>query len=162
MLPLWRWGVPIYAAASVLLLGAVNLRGVRAGASTQGWLTLLEVGGLLLIVLAGLYLLFGGVDSAATALAAASAPDAPPAWSAFGMAMVFVLLTFGGWNEAAYLSAEMKDEPDGKGGLRRGRNMVRALVLSISIITVLYLLVNWAYWMGLGPRRHGGLGGHRR
>src|SRR5688572_22355620 len=151
VLPLGRWGVPIYAAASVLLLGAVNLRGVRAGASTQGWLTLLEVSGLLLIVLAGLHLLFGGADTGGvTALGAASQPDAPPAWSAFGMAMVFVLLTFGGWNEAAYLSAEMKDEPDGKGGLRRGRNMVRALVLSISIITVLYLLVNWAYWMGLG------------
>jgi APA family basic amino acid/polyamine antiporter len=153
VLPLGRWGVSIYAAASVLLLGAVNLRGMRAGASTQGWLTLLEVGGLMLIVLAGLYLLLGGADTSTggdAALAAASAPDAAPAWSAFGMAMVFVLLTFGGWNEAAYLSAEMKDEPDGKGGLRRGRTMVRVLVLSISIITVLYLLVNWAYWLGLG------------
>ena len=28
--------------------------------------------------------------------------------------------------------------------------MVRALVLSIGIITALYLLVNWAYWRGLG------------
>ena len=151
VLPLGHWGVPIYAAASVLLLGAVNLRGVRAGVSTQGWLTLLEVGGLLLIVLAGLYLLFGGADPVAGSGAALAAePDAPPAWSAFGMAMVFVLLTFGGWNEAAYISAEMKDDPDGNGRTRRGRNMVRALVISISIITVLYLLVNWAYWMGLG------------
>jgi amino acid transporter len=57
------------------------------------------------------------------------------------MAMVFVLLTFGGWNEAAYISAELKDER---------RNMVKALVLSIIIITVLYLAVNWAYWRGLG------------
>jgi amino acid transporter len=57
------------------------------------------------------------------------------------MAMVFVLLTFGGWNEAAYISAELKDE---------GRSMVKALVLSIIVITVLYLAVNWAYWRGLG------------
>ena len=55
--------------------------------------------------------------------------------------MVFVLLTYGGWNDAAYISAELKD---GR------RNMVRALVLSIGIITVLYLLVTWAYWSGLG------------
>ena len=55
--------------------------------------------------------------------------------------MVFVLLTYGGWNEAAYISAELKDER---------RNMVRALVLSILIITALYLLVTWAYWHGLG------------
>ena len=150
VLPLGQWGVPIYAATSVLLLGAINLRGVRAGANTQGWLTLLEVSGLMLIVVAGLHLLLGGADAGGAAASPASPPDAPPAWSAFGMAMVFVLLTFGGWNEAAYLSAEIKDDPEGEGGARRGRNMMRALVLSISIITVLYLLVNWAYWIGLG------------
>ena len=55
--------------------------------------------------------------------------------------MVFVLLTYGGWNEAAYISAELRDAR---------RNMVRALVLSIAIITALYLLVNWASWHGLG------------
>lgn len=55
--------------------------------------------------------------------------------------MVFVLLTFGGWNEAAYISSELKD---------KRRNMVRALVYSILIITALYMLVTWAYWRGLG------------
>ena len=55
--------------------------------------------------------------------------------------MVFVLLTYGGWNEAAYISAELKDGQ---------RNMVKALVSSILVITALYLLVNWAYWKGLG------------
>ncbi len=43
--------------------------------------------------------------------------------------------------EAAYISAEIKDGH---------RNMVRALVLSILVITLLYLLVTWAYWYGLG------------
>jgi amino acid transporter len=55
--------------------------------------------------------------------------------------MVFVLLTYGGWNEAAYVSAEVESP---------GRNMVRALVWSILILTGLYLLVNWAYLRGLG------------
>ncbi|HZH45025.1 MAG TPA: amino acid permease [Roseococcus sp.] len=57
------------------------------------------------------------------------------------MAMVFGLLTFGGWNEADYISAELKN---------MRRNMLRALVLSIAAITLLYLFVNWAYWRGLG------------
>jgi APA family basic amino acid/polyamine antiporter len=56
------------------------------------------------------------------------------------MAMVFVLLTYGGWNEAAYISAEM----------RHRRQIVRALLWSIVMITVLYLLVNWALLAGLG------------
>ena len=56
------------------------------------------------------------------------------------MAMVFVLLTYGGWNEAAFISAELKERV----------SMVRVMVVSVLLITALYLLVNWAYWRGLG------------
>ncbi len=55
--------------------------------------------------------------------------------------MIFVLLTYGGWNEAAYLTAEMHN-------LRR--NIVRALVLGILVIVALYLLLNYAYLNALG------------
>jgi amino acid transporter len=55
--------------------------------------------------------------------------------------MIFVLFTYGGWNDAAYISAEVKDPK---------RNMSRALILSISIVTVLSVLVNLAYFRGLG------------
>src|SRR5262249_48141347 len=56
-------------------------------------------------------------------------------------AMVLVLLTYGGWNDAAYVAAEVRDG---------NRNVPRALLLGIAIITVLYLLVNGAYLYGLG------------
>ncbi len=49
--------------------------------------------------------------------------------------------TYGGWNEAAYLSAELRD---GK------RNIVRVLVLSIVAVTALYFLVAWAYLYVMG------------
>jgi basic amino acid/polyamine antiporter, APA family len=138
--PLGPHGAALYAAASVIVLWWVNARGLKSGAAAQGWLTALEVGGLLLVVGAGatMALRAAGVETAALPLPAA---EATPALSALGMAMVFVLLTYGGWNEAAYLSAEVKD---GK------RNMVRALLASIALITALYLLVVWAYWQGLG------------
>ena len=59
----------------------------------------------------------------------------------FGLAMVFVLLTFGGWNEAAYISAE----------LREGKNtMVHVLLWGIGAITVIYLLAGVAFFKGLG------------
>ncbi|HZH07507.1 MAG TPA: amino acid permease [Lautropia sp.] len=145
VLPLGSYSASFYAALAVLVLSWINLRGIRSGAATQTWLTLLEVAGLVLIVVAGVYAAMGGIDgvggAAGAAAAAPAAAPASPSLSAFGMAMVFVLLTFGGWNEAAYISAELKDER---------RNMVKALVLSIIIITVLYLAVNWAYWRGLG------------
>ena len=132
------WGPAAYALASIVVLSWINLRGIRSGTSTQTWLTALEVSGLLLIVVAALFIVAGGpVSQQALPAVAARTPDA----SSFGLAMVFVLLTYGGWNEAAYISAEMK-------GPRA--NMARALVVSILIITVLYLMVTWAYWKGLG------------
>ena len=129
-------GPSIYAALAVVVLTLVNLRSTRTGAAAQTWLTAVEVGGLLLVVAAGLFFL-GTPAAAGTAPAGTTAPSL----QAFGLAMVFVLITYGGWNEAAYISAELKDVR---------RNMARSFVLSIAIITALYLLVTWAYWRGLG------------
>jgi len=130
-------GATTYAVLAVIVLTLVNLRSTRAGAAAQTWLTAVEVGGLLLVVAAGAFFL----GTPAPAAAPAAVPAAAPSIGAFGLAMVFVLLTYGGWNEAAYISAELKDVR---------RNMARSFALSIAIITVLYLLVTWAYWRGLG------------
>src|SRR5688572_10578398 len=139
VVPLGPRGPALYAAAVITVLTWVNLRGIKTSAAAQTWFTVIEVTGLLLIVAAGLFLLGNGGGAAAVAPAAAQ--GSAPSLAGFGVAMVFVLLTYGGWNEAAYISAELKD---------KRRNMVRALVLSIVIITTLYLLVTWAYWQGLG------------
>src|SRR5262249_2851579 len=61
--------------------------------------------------------------------------------SSFGLMMVFVLFTYGGWNEAAYVSGELQDVR---------RNMARALIVSVLVITALYVGINWAYLHGLG------------
>ena len=138
ILPLGELGSPIYAALLVVVLTAINIAGVRRGAITQNWLTAALVAGLLLVILAGLFL----VAPAAAPAPAASTPDGGLPWHAgIGLAMVLVLFTYGGWNEAAYISAEVKDAR---------RNIVRALVFGTLIIVVLYLLVNVAYLRGLG------------
>lgn len=125
-------GSTLYACAVIIVLSLLNLRGIRTGSIAQNWLTVAEIAGLLLIVAAAAFF----ADGAAPANEATSAAPA-----SFGLAMVFVLLTYGGWNEAAYISAEVRD---GR------RNIVRALTLSILIISVLYLSVTWAYWKVLG------------
>jgi APA family basic amino acid/polyamine antiporter len=129
-------GPAVYAFVIVMAVSVVNLFGIKAGSAAQNWLTAAEIGGLVLIVAAAA--LFDGDD------AARASPPAAAASGSFGLAMVFVLLTYGGWNEAAYLSAEVRDGH---------RNMVRALTCSIAVITVLYLLVIWAYWRVLGTSR---------
>src|SRR5687767_10852501 len=138
ILPIGPRGPAIYAAAAVTVLTWVNLRGIKTSAGAQTMFTALEVGGLLLIVAAGLSLL-GSPATEAAVLTDTNASS--PSLRSFGMAMVFVLLTYGGWNEAVYISAELRDTR---------RQMGRALVWSLLIITALYVLVNWAYLKALG------------
>ncbi|RYF73364.1 MAG: amino acid permease [Comamonadaceae bacterium] len=152
LMPLGPHGPALYAAAAVLLLTALNVRGLREGVRAQAWLTSLDVAGLVLIVGAGAWFWWaGGADALAASSAAANAGPPPSAGAAtqagvplslagIGMAMVFVLLTFGGWNDAAYISADLPHR----------RAIAWALLLSVGLITVLYLLVNWAYWATLG------------
>jgi amino acid transporter len=129
--PLGAQSSAIYAAVAVVGITFVNWLGIRQGARAQNWLTLAEVAGLVLVIVAGLLL-------------APEAPAAPPSGErtmALGLAMVFVLLTYGGWNEAAYIAAELRGGP---------RRMVPMLMLSLGIIAALYLLANLAYLRALG------------
>jgi amino acid transporter len=130
---------PIYAVALIIVLTVINVAGIRKGSATQNWLTLLEVGGVVIMIVAGL--VFAAPAAAPAASTAPAAAGSTASWSGIGLAMVFVLLTYGGWNEAAYISAEVK-------GPRR--NIARALIWSILIITALYLLANLAMLRGLG------------
>ncbi|BAC89593.1 APC family permease [Gloeobacter violaceus] len=131
---LWRLGEyspSIYAALVIALFTALNIAGIRQGARTQNLLAVATVLGLAAVIVGGLL-----APAPAQPLAAPA-----PASTNFGLAMVFVLLTYGGWNEAAYISAELRSVK---------RNMVRALLVSIGIITALYLLANVAFIHALG------------
>jgi amino acid transporter len=130
VLPLGAYSTALYASVVVAGLTLLHVAGAPKAAVAQNVLTTVEILGVLLVVAVGLF--------GSSAPAAGSAVASP---AGFGLVMVFVLLTYGGWNEASYVSAEVR-EP--------GRNMVRALVLSILIVTVLYVLVNVALVRGLG------------
>jgi APA family basic amino acid/polyamine antiporter len=131
ILPLGARGAAIYAALGVLALTVLNLLGTPQGKGLQKVLSSLLLVALAAIALAGL---------TATPGAAAAAAARPNAGN-LGLAMIFVLLTYGGWNEAAYIAGEVRDAR---------RNMLRILVGGILAITALYLLVNLAYYRALG------------
>ena len=123
----------IYATLVVVALTAINLVGLRESTRAQNLLTIIEVGGLVLVVIAGF--VAQGPASAAPAATSSGMP------AMFGLALVFVLFTFGGWNEAAYISAEVR------GGQR---SIVTVLIISICILAAIYLLVVFALVHGLG------------
>ena len=129
----------IWAALVVAVLTVVNYVGIREGKAVQNFFTFLECGGLVIIVVAGF---FFAPEVPVPAIAAPAAEQASkPFYAGAGLAMVFVLFTYGGWNDAAYISAEVRD---------RERNMARSLFLSIGLVMLLYVLVNLAYLKGLG------------
>ncbi len=130
---LGEYSPSIYAALVVVTLTVLNVTGVHQGTRTQNLLTVVEVLSLLLVIVGGLIL----IETPAPAVASSTLQGSE---ASIGLAMVFVLLTYGGWNEAAYISAEMNGR----------RDVARALLLGIGIITGLYLLVNWAYLRALG------------
>jgi amino acid transporter len=134
LIPLGAYSSAIWALGVVILLTLVNVVGLNASSRVQMLLTVLELLGLLAVVVAGFW-----VDAPASgAISWFVQAPAPAQW---GLCLVFVLLTFGGWNESAYVSAELRGGP---------RTMVWVIVASMAALTAIYLLVNLALLMGLG------------
>jgi amino acid transporter len=131
LVPLGPWGPAIYAALALAILTLVNLLGAPEGKGFQLALTSLTLAVIFAVVIAGLWLSPG----------LAPPPPASPASAALGLALVFVLLTYGGWTEAAYLSGDLHNVQ---------RNMVRVLVFATAVITLIYVLMNLAYLNVLG------------
>lgn len=125
----FSYGHQVYACLAVAVLTLINIIGVRQGKWTQNLLTFAKVLGLAAIVAVAL---FAPQDGATP-----QPVDPLPA----SLALILVLFTFGGWNEMAYVAAEVAHP---------GRNIVRALVLGTVTVTLLYLAVNGAYLFALG------------
>ncbi len=121
------------AIAAPLVFSGLNILGVAVGTRAQNALTVLKLIGFSSIVVAGLAWGKGGDPS--------PAPTSAENNASLGLALLFVLFTYGGWNDAALVTAEIKD---GR------RNIVRSLIVGVAIITGVYLLVNAAYLRALG------------
>ncbi len=126
IVPLGTYSAAIHAVIGVVAVTALNLTGTAQGVRAQLTLTTLTILALLAVIVAGF------------STAGVSHPPVNPAsqWGSIGLAMVFVMFAYGGWNEAAYLSGELKDVK---------RNMVRTLLLGTAVVVALYALANLAY-----------------
>lgn len=121
----------LVAAASVLFLTVINILGVQFGKTTQNILTSLKVMGVAGIILCGIWL---NAEHAFQATRGMRGPG-------LGLAMILILYAYGGWSEAAFVAAEMRD---------RRRSVPLALALSIGGITLVYFVTNVAYLLALG------------
>ncbi len=128
LLPLGDHGGALHAAFSVVLLTTLNVLGTRQSKRIQ-----VVLSGLTLLALTTL--MFAGLLASEQTKPEPVIEPIDGGIGMLGMGMVFVLLTYGGWNETAYLSGELRDP---------GRNMSRVLLLGTVVVTLLYLLSNIA------------------
>lgn len=119
------------ALFSVLLLTTLHILGVKTSTTVQNILTLSKLIGLVMLLAVGL---FAGSNESLTT-------EMPAGGGGFGLALVFILYAYGGWNDAAMVSAEIHDAK---------RNVPKSLLIGIGLISGIYLLVNFAYLRGLG------------
>lgn len=124
-------GIQLVAAAVILVLGLINYVGVRSGNMVNVVTTAAKVGALAALPVMAL---------AAARIDPAYVPIVPPDLTrpaaAFGVAMIAVLWTYEAWYFVTYAAGEIKD-PE--------RNIPRALLGGILILTTIYGLVNVAY-----------------
>jgi APA family basic amino acid/polyamine antiporter len=124
-------GIAGYAAIAVIVLSVINIIGVRQAKWTQNLLTVIKTVSLLTIAAIGFF----------AVRPAAAQQNITPADVDIPLALIFVMFTFGGWNETAYVAAEMK---------KPHQNIARALLIGIAVVTLLYLLINAAFLYALG------------
>jgi basic amino acid/polyamine antiporter, APA family len=125
----------IVAVVAIAILGYVNYIGVRSGNLVNVVLTAAKIGGLAALPLMAIV---------ATRVTPEFTPVVPPDLSrpaaSFGVAMIAVLWTYEAWYFVTYAAGEIKDPQ---------RNLPRALVGGILLLTSVYLAVNVAYLFAL-------------
>lgn len=119
------------AALAIVALTAVNHLGVREGALVQNLFTLAKLGAVAALV--GFGLTRGGPWFAA---APASLPPLGSLAGAAGLALVAALWTYDGWYALTFTAAEMRAP---------ARDLPRALLTGVAVVTALYLALNLVY-----------------
>jgi amino acid transporter len=134
-----RW----LAVFAIVGLTLANIVGIRMGKRIQNLLTIGKVACLIGMIAIGLILSWrAGSLGPQGWLMWAGQPEfwpssiGPKTWQAFGVALVFVLWTYGGWTESAYVAEEIRNP---------ARALPWSILLGLSIVTIIYLAINWVY-----------------
>jgi APA family basic amino acid/polyamine antiporter len=124
--------MPSGAAAVTMVALAAALHGVRVrtGAAFQNAVVVLKV-----VMIAG-FLLFAGYVALSQGAATAPPPAMPFSLAGFAGSLVWISLSYSGFNAAVYVAGEARDAQ---------RNAPRALLVGTAVVTVLYIALNAAF-----------------
>jgi APA family basic amino acid/polyamine antiporter len=116
------------SVALIAVLSVVNYVGVREGAWVQRIFTCLKIVALLVLIGAA----FLSPHSGATG----QSVPAPISLAHFGSAMAACLMAYNGWSYVSFVAGEVR-APE--------RNLLRSLVIGMSVVAFLYVFANLAY-----------------
>jgi basic amino acid/polyamine antiporter, APA family len=124
----------IIAITAIVIFYGVNLAGLKMSAKTQNVLTIIKIILILLLIAP----LFFADNSSTNQLMNQSAvsPTFREYIKAFGIGLVAVSFTYGGYQQTINFGAEVNDAP---------KNVPRGIFFGIAIIVGLYLTINYAY-----------------
>ncbi len=118
----------VLAIAMIVVVGAVNRRGVEFGAVVQNLSTVLKVGALLVLIALGLCLVPGELPVHKVI----ERPELP----AFVLGMIAILWAYDGWCDLGFVSGEIRDPQ---------RTLPKVFILGTGAVVGLYLAVNFVY-----------------
>ncbi len=130
--------VPV-ALATILLLTAVNVRGVRQGATVQNVFTMSKLAALALLAVGGL--VYTGDPLPAPAAASVPAPEALGVGAVLA-ALLPVMFSYGGWQNGTYIAAELRHPR---------RDVPFTVVVGTLVVIACYVLINVSYLRVLEP-----------
>ncbi len=126
------------AAIAIVVLTAINYRGVRQGGRVQSVFTGLNAAAIVALVILGWVLVRGNPAHAAPL----PHPGGSAFLSSFGVAMVAAFWAYEGWNNVTFAGGEVR---------RPERTLPRALIFGTSFVVVVYVLINLVYYHVLTP-----------
>jgi len=136
LIPLTPVEKQVVALGSILIIGVINIVGTSVGAGFLRALTVLKVSALLFVIVYGFGFGAGSISNMSPFFV-----KPPDAFVALASGIVGAFFAFAGWWEVTRIAGEIKDPK---------RNVPKALVVGVMIITILYILTS-AVFMYLVP-----------
>jgi amino acid transporter len=127
----------VLVAAVVLAMGAISAWGIKESVTFAGLLTLIEVGGLVVVILAGM-LFLPGLFSTLPVMVTPLQPSGTI--GAILSTTLLAVFAFIGFESLANVAEEVEDP---------ARTIPRAIFLTLVIATLLYMLVVWVAFLAV-------------